>query len=252
VRSLSSVGAVVLLSGVSFALTNSAGTAMVLGWSCALGVLAALFMRGVDEYLQEEYSGAGSLVIAGSVSVIAWALRAVIGSVHDPWTDPLGVVLATGLAWGADTVLRPGKSRSCFICKNPIEGGASLTCPRCRQTICARPECWIGRHARCHRCDTQDVVLFPVSDERWWRARLGPRVTTGACTSCFKEAHERDLRACGQCSWPMCKRCWDYHNGRCARCEWVMPRLPEALGAVSVDRPAQPSKRAAGAARRHH
>jgi hypothetical protein len=51
----------------------------------------------------------------------------------------------------------------------------------------------------------------------------------GACASCYKEANETDLRACGRCKWPSCRRCWDHHNGQCSHCEWVLPDLPASL-----------------------
>jgi hypothetical protein len=91
-------------------------------------------------------------------------------------------------------------------------------------------------------------VLFNMNDESWWRARLGPRVRNGSCSSCFKEANEADLRECGRCKWPMCKLCWDHHNGQCAHCEWVMPGLPPSLepfmaAARAADHDAEPAAR---------
>jgi hypothetical protein len=77
-------------------------------------------------------------------------------------------------------------------------------------------------------CYEREVVLFPGHEE-WWARELGPRSQHGACVSCYKEAHETDLRECQQCRWPMCKRCWDYYNGRCERCGWIVRDVPKEL-----------------------
>ncbi len=116
----------------------------------------------------------------------------------------------------------------CSVCRTPIAGRAAFVCPRCHQTVCSQPTCWLGQHVRCRLCHERGVVLFPLRED-WWTTRLGKPVADGACESCYKEARETDLRECGQCHWPSCRRCWDYHNGRCTRCGWVMPDLPNAL-----------------------
>src|SRR4029450_13535206 len=72
------------------------------------------------------------------------------------------------------------------------------------------------------------VPLFP-SQADWWFVRLGPRLAGGRCLRCKRDAGECDLRPCGQCPWAMCTQCWDLENGRCMRCHWRIPDLPESL-----------------------
>jgi hypothetical protein len=67
-----------------------------------------------------------------------------------------------------------------------------------------------------------EAAVFAVPDDRWGEA-------VHAVVVLRSEATEADLRECGKCGWPMCKRCWDYNNGRCSHCEWIVPDLPAAL-----------------------
>ena len=226
-RATYNIAATLLLAGVTFALTASAGAAVVIGCALVIGALSSMFMRLI-ETRSSSAPGAESMLMAGTIGLLAWGLKWFANSAVEGWADGAAVLVAVGVAWGLDALITTGDGAACFICKRPIDQSPSFGCPRCHQTICARPECWIGRHFRCEACDLREVVLFP-DDERWWRARVGPRVSKGACSVCFTEAHERDLRACGQCPWPMCKRCWDLQNGRCVKCDWLMPDLPHEL-----------------------
>jgi hypothetical protein len=155
---------------------------------------------------------------------LKWATGATFG-----WADAAGIVVAMGVAWGCDSLVATRGARRCFICKRPVEG-TSFNCPRCHQVTCSLPSCWAARHFRCRYCDEREVIIFPI-EEKWWQQRLGPRASAGSCSTCYKEAGETDLRECRQCGWTMCKRCWDYHNGQCSHCEWIVPDLPAALNA---------------------
>ena len=223
--------ATLLLAGLSFVLTSRAGSLATLSWSAVVGAVCVLFARLIGDAADIRTEGV-PMVIAGSTMTLAWVLRwAWIGlpDREGVWYDAAAVFLSLGVAWSVDLLIARRSDRRCFICKTRIEERRPMACPRCQQVICTQPSCWVARHLRCRYCDERDVVLFPMRDESWWRTRVGSRVTTGTCGSCFDDAATTDLRACGECSWPMCKRCWDYHNGRCVRCQWIMPALPESL-----------------------
>ena len=143
-----------------------------------------------------------------------------------PWSWA-AIPLATALASAFFSLAFSGGSKTCQLCKLPAPEQAGFSCPRCHDRVCARPTCWNAKYVRCVRCHEREIVILPTA-ESWWRPRLGPKVKNGQCNHCYKEAHEADLRECGQCHWPMCQRCWDYHNGICQRCKWVIPDLPPA------------------------
>jgi hypothetical protein len=216
-----------LLAVVSFVVTASSTGALTLGWSLVIGVLSLLFMRLIDS-AGDLASDIAPMIMAGLVMALAVSFKWLVGSPTVGWPDSLAILTSLGTAWAMDVLLARGVTRPCFICKRPVAERETFACPRCHQSICTRPSCWIARHFRCQLCDERDVILFPT-DEQWWRSRLGPRVMTGSCNNCYKEATVRDLRACGQCQWTMCKRCWDYHNGQCIHCEWIVPDPPSAL-----------------------
>lgn len=221
--------AVTLLLGlVSFALAASVGVALTVLWAIVAGLASLLFVRLIDAHAGDGLSELGPMLMAGTALALGGGLKWLTGAPTTGVHDALVVLLGMGAAWGLDAALATGRGRSCFVCKLPMGAEPAFACPRCHQTVCARPTCWIARHFRCRYCDEREVIVFPI-DERWWKTRVGARAGAGACSSCYKEANEADLRECGQCRWPMCKRCWDYHNGACAHCGWVMPDLPPAL-----------------------
>jgi hypothetical protein len=237
-RATYGIAGVVLLAGLSFAVmalapSGSAGVFVLWVWAFMVGALSLVFVKLIEGQSGDGSVGSAPMVMAGLAMLLEWGLKELIaapaGAPTAIWYDAAAVFVAIASAAGLESLVAARGKRTCFICKLQIDGPSAFTCPRCHQTICVRPSCWIGRHFRCRYCDDRDVVIFPMHDEPWWRARVGGRVRNGACGSCFKEAGEADLRACAQCSWPMCKRCWDYHNGRCSRCEWVMPDLPPPL-----------------------
>lgn len=198
-------------------------------------VLLALAAGGASVHfarLMDDVDGSRSpayvpLVLAGVAQGGAVLLMAVAGTAN--LVHLLGTAAAVAAAWLLAAMTAQRQQAPCFICKNAA-GDQRFHCPRCHQVICARPTCWIARHARCRWCDEREVVAFPTT-EPWWSARVGARAAHGECAICFKDANERDLRECRQCHWPMCRRCWDLQNGRCSHCDWVMPDLPPELAA---------------------
>jgi hypothetical protein len=227
-RSIEIVGGTLLVGLVTFALNTSGGVALALAGAAVVGAASLLFVRLIDLQAGEAQNELTAMLMAGSAAAVSWGLKALVGSNMLGWHDGTAVLVAMGTAWACDVMGANRTARVCFICKSAIGDATHFSCPRCQQLVCSRPSCWMARRFRCRSCDEREVVAFPI-DERWWRARLGARVSTGSCGSCYKEAGEADLRECGQCHWPMCKRCWDYHNGQCTHCEWTVPDLPKAL-----------------------
>ena len=221
------VGITLLLALVSFVVTARAGGAVIVVWAAAVGALAVVAVKLISQ-AGEPASEIAAMLMAGAVLAASGSLKWIVGPAPVGWPEAVAVLAGLGTAWGLDLLVAGRSGRACFICKLPIDERVPFACPRCHQVICTRPSCWIARRFRCRYCDERDVIIFPI-DEQWWRTRLGPRVREGSCTNCFKEAHEADLRACGRCRWTMCKRCWDYHNGQCAHCGWVLPDPPAAL-----------------------
>ena len=236
-----------LLGLLSFVVTASAGSVLTLTWAFAVGVVSLLFVRLISQ-TGEPPSEIAAMLTAGTAVALGGGLKWFADSPGLGWPDAVAILVSQGASWGLDLLIGGGKRR-CFICKLVIDERLPFACPRCKQVICARPSCWVARHYRCKSCDEREVILFPI-DEQWWRTRFGPRVFEGSCSSCYKEARETDLRACGRCRWTMCRRCWDYHNGRCGRCEWILPDPPAALRPfLGTPEPRDP-RRSDGGARR--
>jgi hypothetical protein len=241
------VGGAILLGLLYFAVGVQGGTAgfvAAMGAAVCFGPLAVVFLRKLvaDTTAEATLRASGMAALASTLG----SLLVLAVPPHD-WRFLLGVPLAALSAY----LLGLGINRQqtvlkCSLCRAPLADRTSFTCPRCHQTICSRPTCWKGQHARCRSCDEREVVLFPVRED-WWQARVGGRVPAGACHSCYKEAHEADLRECGQCRFPTCRRCWDYNNGRCTRCGWLMPDLPPAIQPFVGQRPAAPRRPAQAA-----
>ena len=225
-----------LIALVSFAFSP---TGFALLFSPLVGLLGFGFFR----LLEPDSRARGVALrigIATGIGAAAGVLLAIaLGVSPHPVSDAIGALLSLVIALAVHTITGRSSSEPCTLCKAPIRGGA-IECPRCLDRVCPRPSCWNAKHARCFRCHQREVVIFPIA-ERWWDARVGRRVMTGECSSCYKEAHEANLRECGQCRWPMCQRCWDYHNGICQRCAWTMPDLPAKLAPFMV--PSRRSRR---------
>jgi hypothetical protein len=233
--------ATTLVGLVYFALT---ATGLGLLLSPAVGLIAFVFFRLVDPEERGRTGFARVLIAAGVGSGTAGLLSILLNVSHSPQWDSVGVLSAIIFAAATYSLWARGSAAPCVLCKLPPQSGAVISCPRCGDSICMRPTCWNARYARCTRCHEREVVIFPIAD-KWWDRRLGHRVMKGECTSCYKEAHETDLRECGRCHWPMCRRCWDYYNGACKRCEWTIPDLPATLTPFvkKTKQPARPAGR---------
>ena len=193
--------------------------------------LSCLLPYGLWQFLESEPQSEVDVYLPGAATIIGVILgdsaRRLSGLSQPMLVDVLAVMLAT-VGSGIIIALRLRARRArCELCHHPLTQ-PSYQCPRCDRMVCSRSRCWIGERSRCSDCERYQVSLFP-SHEDWWLVRLGPRLEGGRCLRCAQDASECDLRPCGQCPWAMCTQCWDLENGRCMRCYWQMPDLPESL-----------------------
>jgi len=177
-------------------------------------------------------------------SVLASALGAFTGSLGtleaSPW---LGISpLCAAAASLAVALLGKGRARVCQLCRQPMGKTLAFECPRCGLLVCER-KCWRFDSCRCRLCADQAVPIFPA-EARWWDQHFGPRAADGKCQLCLSEGS--DLRACPQCGRLQCRDCWDYANGQCGHCGWLLAELPPALKRYML--PGQGSGGPAGAA----
>jgi len=214
-----------LLGLLDFGILSANVAPLTLAAAALLGVASGIFGRYFPALGDVRSIHLEVLLAAGAAS-FALALQAMLAATS--WAAWVGVPLAALAAWVTRTRFRAETAEACFVCQTPIRGELVLRCPRCHQVVCGQPDCWNARFLRCRLCHDRGVVVLPTRDP-WWQQHLGERVMQGSCFSCYKDAQEADLRACGRCHWPICRRCWDYHNGQCPRCKWVMTGLPDEL-----------------------
>jgi hypothetical protein len=216
------VGTFQLLAGLS----GSSVSILMAG-----GLLSLLPYYGLWQFLESEAYPDWDLYLPGVATVIGVTLGSIPRWIFG-WSQPLLVdllaVILPVVSSGIIIAIRlRGRRARCGICRQRLTH-SSYRCPRCDRMTCDRPSCWVGEYHRCSDCDRYQVPLFQFH-EGWWLKRLGPRLESGRCLRCEKDATECDLRRCGRCPWPMCTQCWDLENGRCVRCLWMMPDLPESL-----------------------
>jgi len=117
-------------------------------------------------------------------------------------------------------------SMRCGLCRHPTASSAAYDCPRCRLKVCEK--CWSRQSLRCRLCQQNKVPIFSP-DPQWWDRQFGLPLRSGLCQLCQTLASATDLRACGKCGRPQCRACWDFTNGRCSHCDWVVADLPGPL-----------------------
>ncbi|MDQ6707505.1 MAG: hypothetical protein M3Z85_16200 [Acidobacteriota bacterium] len=139
------------------------------------------------------------------------------------WWAP-GVALAVSAALAG---FERSSSKRCALCNRRLGRQISFLCPRCGLLVCEQ-NCWAFEHCRCRLCEQNRVPVLPA-DSRWWDKRFGPRSNFGKCQICMAAAAETDLRVCGKCGRPQCRECWDFANGQCSHCQWILTDLPEQL-----------------------
>ena len=196
----------------------------VLALVCAvgLGVLSLALLRWFRAEFRWWWS-AVALVGAGSLAGI------MLRYLGHPENSPLVLWLAPVVASCTAAMAILGSrltSNRCPLCRRRIGSGTTYGCPRCGLQVCE--ECWTFQTYRCRLCEQNNVPIFSM-DARWWDTNFGPPVKSGLCQLCHTPASRVELRACGKCGRPQCRDCWDYANGRCTNCRWLVRDLPKQL-----------------------
>ena len=214
----------------------------LVNWIVAVvcGCLVAMLAFGIFRFFEVEFAsewvtpavGVGSSLAA----IVILYFAATNGKDVAFWFAPLAAAATSGIVVAVGRM----SSRRCGLCNRRIGGGVAFNCPRCGLMVCEQ-ECWAFEQCRCRLCEQNRVPVFSP-DGRWWDKHLGPRSTYGRCQICQATAEETDLRVCGKCGRPQCRECWDFANGQCSRCHWIVDDLPEQLrpflaGAPPPERP---------------
>lgn len=165
-------------------------------------------------------------VIVGLLSGLL--INSVLGSSISLEVDLVGVLLVAIINGVIVAIILYNRSRRCRRCERHLERGYYV-CPRCSELICSRSSCWYAKDCQCSDCHRLRRPLLALNDENWWQQRVGPRIMVGRCWRCGLDAGNCDLRSCGECPWPMCTQCWDFNNGLCPRCRWMIDNLPRSL-----------------------
>jgi hypothetical protein len=218
----------VILVGICYLLVGLIGSPVAV---LVTAGLSCLLPYGLWKFLESEPQPEVDVYLPGVAALIGVILgnsvRRLSGLSQPMLVDVLAAMLAA-VGSGIIIALRLRARRACCeLCRHPLTQ-PSYQCPRCERMVCNRSRCWIDESYRCSDCERYQVPLFP-SQADWWFVRLGPRLAGGRCLRCKRDAGECDLRPCGQCPWAMCTQCWDLENGRCMRCHWRIPDLPESL-----------------------
>jgi hypothetical protein len=124
---------------------------------------------------------------------------------------------------------RKTQARHCALCRRTARA-LLFICPRCSQPVCDSDDCWNYDHCRCQQCEDNRVPILR-QDAAWWTTQFGAVLSQGRCLLCLTDVVRADLFACPRCGRPQCRRCWDYANGQCTACRWLIPELPERLRA---------------------
>lgn len=209
-------------------------------------VAVALLGFGMFRLFHVELERAWSPVaIVSGASLVGITIRFLGNTATADWTLWLAPLVAAITA-GMVILLRSSSSRRCGLCNRRLGRDLAFECPRCGLLVCDQT-CWIFEHSRCRLCEENRVPIFSP-DGRWWDRRFGPRMRQGRCQLCLAEAAEADLRACVKCGRAQCRPCWDFANGQCSRCQWIVDELPESLQIYMF--PGEQTERLRTAARR--
>lgn len=210
-----------LLQLLAFSLTSVA----LSGWMGAGSGLLAFGLWQLRETPQPKGWESALLLVATGLGI--WLGQAAL---HIPVEKTVwGILTGIGVTGVLVFFRHLRQSPQCRICAQAL-GRTEHTCPRCGHTVCGRVTCWQSSDCRCADCELLGRPLLLLEDEAWWRTRLRERLTTGRCSRCGKAASPAvDLRKCRQCPRTMCTQCWDWENGVCVKCRWVIPDLPAAL-----------------------
>lgn len=203
------------------------------GWQLLAGVAGGLLTLGLLKFFEVGYERWWApAVLAVAATAVGTGISLLASPTSRLW--PLAAVpLVAALAAGIPAFVSHSAARKCQLCGRPMHGEVSFDCPRCRYTVCDR--CWRFESLRCRLCDDNKVPAFPA-DSRWWREQLGEPVSRGRCQVCQVDTTRDTLYACPRCGRMQCRTCWDYTNGQCRLCEWLIEDLPPAIDDLMVAR----------------
>jgi hypothetical protein len=215
-----------IAAGFILALAQTLGTlsgtapAIIIG--VASGVMSLPLFRLFGIASDRLWVPVTTVVLASCVGTLTGSL----GVAQAPPWQWLGPACALAACLGVESV-KKARSRVCQLCRKRLIGTMVFECPRCGLFVCER-KCWRFDSCRCRLCADHAVPVFPY-ESRWWDECLGSRLSGGKCQLCLSEGSAIDLRACVNCGRPQCRECWDYANGQCGHCGWILPDLPPAL-----------------------
>ena len=220
------------------AITAAAGFQFVAGFTNSpiaillAGALLGVFPYGLWFFFESEKEHCLDWLLPGVAGVTGVCLgslpRLLSGSAETLAIDWLAIV-AAAIGSGIVILFRlRRRSLGCALCGRRSSNTFQV-CSRCGKSICVRASCWDAKYYRCYDCERLRRPLLLLNDDDWWVERVGAPNPNGACSRCGLDASQCILRRCGQCPWSMCEVCWDYENGCCSRCSWIMPGLPESL-----------------------
>ncbi len=216
----------VLAAGFVLALIQTLGTLLGTATAITAGVVVGLLVLPLFRLFGTIWD---SWWVPISTAVIASCVGTLIGSLGSAepfswiWLSPACALCVCG---GIESVIRV-RARRCQLCRGGLRDEIAFECPRCGLVVCER-KCWRSDSCRCRLCADNAVPVFP-HETTWWDERFGTRVSAAKCHLCLANDAASDLRACANCSWPQCRECWDYANGQCGHCGWVLADLPPTL-----------------------
>ena len=241
-RIIYTIAAIILVSGIQFLAGGSGDSMLVI----IAGALLCLIPYGLWMFIESQADSNLDLYLPGVAGITGISIGGLVRWIFQPsgaFGASLLAVALGALGCGAITILRlRQRAPQCQHCHRYLNDCYQL-CPRCEQAVCSLPDCWNSEYYRCSDCDWLSRPLLPLDDNEWWVHRIGQRIENGTCLRCRQDADVCDLRKCGGCPWAMCVHCWDLENGRCVRCNWLIPRLPESLQAYLSSDEASVSRR---------
>lgn len=217
---LTTVGSFLFCAFLQFA-----GSLAPLQWTIVAGGLSSFIFLALLHFFEVELPlNTLRLVLPATLSVAGVAAGWAGGNANPMiWWAPASAAAVAALWW----IVSNGLGNLCHLCNRWLRRSVvAFECPRCGFQVCE--QCWEFEHLRCRLCQQNLVPIFP-SDGRWWDRCLGARVNYGRCQICLTTSDQADLRSCGRCGRTQCRPCWDYANGQCSRCSWIVDDLPARL-----------------------
>jgi hypothetical protein len=216
----------VIAAGFILALTQTLGTMNGTTSAIMVGVADGILVHPIFRLFGVAGEHSWGTVTTVAVASCAGTLTGSLG-VAQPgswqWLAPLCAIAA---CLSVES-LNKAQSRVCQLCRRRLSGTMAFECPRCGLFVCER-KCWRFDGCRCRLCADHAVPVFPY-EPQWWDESFGSRLSGGKCQLCLSEDSAIDLRACANCGRPQCRECWDYANGQCSHCGWILADLPPAL-----------------------